>query len=320
MKIGFILSIIVACLFPISCTPEDAQKDQILTGLMDANEYDVASKIPGRVIELLVREGDKVEAKQTLVRIESEEIMAKLDQVSAAIEGAQAQLAIAKKGARKEERFAVAKQLESARHQLDVTRKMYDRVSNLLVKGAVTQAQFDEAEFKYNIATDQLAQVQAKYTLVRKGARKEEINALESLVKQTKGAFAEVESYAKETTQISPIAGEVSKVILHLGELAATGYPIITIVDLKDQWAVFSVREDLLRNIKKGTEIKAQIPALGKTINMEIFNISAMGDFATWKATSEKDSFDLKSFEVKARPSEVLEGLRPGMSVRWLIP
>ena len=288
----------------------------VLTGLIDAVEVDVASKVPGRIRTLDVREGDTVADGQVLVTLSIDEIDAKMSQVDAAIDAAKAQLRLARKGAKDQEKKAVRKAVDAARHQVEITEKMYERLKPLADAKAIARSKFDEVEFKYNVAKDQLAMAEAKLSLVLDGARKEQIASLDALVKKAEGAQAEVEVYKQESSQVAPLSGVVSKIILHKGELAATGYPILTIVDLSDQWAVFSVREDLLEKFKVETPIEVEIPALGTTATFEIFNVSAMGDFATWKATSEKNSFDLKSFEVKARPTKPIEGMRPGMTVR----
>jgi HlyD family secretion protein len=153
--------------------------------------------------------------------------------------------------------------------------------------------------------------------LVQRGARPEELDALGAQLTQTQGLVAEVTSYEKEMVQRAPLSAVVSKIILHKGELAATGNPILTLVDLDSAWVTFPVREDLLKTIKQGTALQVEIPALGVTVPMEVFNISALGDFATWRATSDKGGFDLKSFEVKARSKSKVEGLRPGMTARF---
>jgi HlyD family secretion protein len=308
---------VLSAAFICSCGKNKETEKKVITGLIDAVEIDVASKVPGRISELFIKEGDSVTAGQKLLTIESEEIAAKLEQVNAGLNAAKAKLKMAKNGARIEDKEAAKKQYEAAKEQLDLAKKMYDRMKQLFEKGTIPQAQYDDWLFKYNVAQDQVDIAKTRYDLALKGARLEEIEALDFLVKQTEGLLSEVNSYKKETAQNSPIDGEVSKIILHKGELAATGYPIVTLVDMSDVWAIFTVREDMLKNIKIGTELKAEIPALGKTITLKVFNIAAMGDFATWKATSEKNSFDLKSFEVKARPIEKVEGLRPGMTARY---
>jgi HlyD family secretion protein len=293
------------------------QGTRVVTGLIDATEIDIASKIPARIKELKIREGDRVAKGQALVVLESEEIEAKIAQVASGIEAAKAKLAMARKGARVEERQQAQKATDAAQHQLDLATKMYDRLGRLVKDGSVPQSTFDDVEFKFQAAQDQLSIAQARLHMVKEGARSEEIEALEALVRQAEGTLAEVESYARERGQAAPVDGEIARIVLHEGELAATGYPILTIVTIDAPWASFAVREDLLKELKVGTRVTAEVPALGRTVEFEVYSIAAMGDFATWKATNAKDSFDLKTFEVKARPTAKIEGLRPGMTVRW---
>lgn len=300
----------------LSCSSQSPPR-KAFTGLVDATEIDVASKIPGRVTELHVREGDRVEVGQKLATIESDEISAKMQQVRAAMGAADAKLRMARSGARKEEVEAARRQVEAAKHQVEITKKMYERVEKLHDAEAIAETKLDEAKFQYDVARDQLAVAEAKLTVVRKGARPEELEALGALVDQAKGTLAEVSAYEKETIQTAPMAAEVSKIVVHRGELAATGYPIVTLVDTSDVWVTFTLREDALRNLRKGSRVRVQVPALGRDAELEIYHLAAMGDFATWRATSERDSFDLKSFEVRARPTTPVDGLRPGMTIRW---
>ncbi len=86
---------------------------------------------------------------------------------------------------------------------------------------------------------------------------------------------------------------------------------------MSDLWATFTVREDMLKDLRRGTVIEVEIPALRRSSKMRVFHLAAMGDFATWQATSEKNSFDLKTFRIKARSVSAIDGLRPGMTVRW---
>jgi HlyD family secretion protein len=288
-----------------------------VTGLVDATEIDVASKIPGRVKELAVREGDRVEAGQALLTIESQEVAAKIDQVRAAVSGARARLSLARHGARAEEKDQAQRALETAQAQLSMAEKAHARATALLRTETITQAAFDDADFKYKAAQDQLAIAQARHDLVMKGARAEELEALEALVKQGEGSLSEVESYGRETTQTAPIGGEVAKILVHRGELAATGYPILTLVDRSDAWAAFPVREDLLADVKVGTVLQVEVPALRKAVAMKVYSVAPMGDFATWRATGDKAAFDLRTFEVRARPVGPEPDLRPGMTARF---
>jgi HlyD family secretion protein len=304
----------LAPLFLAACAPQGPAP---ITGLVDATEIDVASKIPGRVKTLSVREGDRVEVGQELVTIESQEVAAKIDQVKAVVSAARSRLLLARHGARAEEKAQAARALETARSQASVAQKGFDRASALVQTGTIPQAAFDDAEFKHRAAEDQLAMAQSRYEVVVKGARSEELEALEALVRQGEGSLAEVESYGRETVQCAPIQGEVAKVLVHKGELAATGYPIVTLVDRSDAWVTFPVREDLLSQVRVGTTVQVEVPALKRSVAMTVFSVAPMGDFATWRSTGEKGSFDLRTFEVKVRPAAPEAELRPGMTARF---
>ena len=288
-----------------------------ITGLIHATEIDVASKVPGRVVAVHVQEGQHVKSGDLLVELNLDELDAKLLQATSSIDAAKAQLALAEKGARPQEKKALTNQVDSARAQVDVTKKMLDRMSKLLEEKAVPQAKYDEVEFKYQVSLTQLEMAQAKLDAVNKGARSEEIRALEALVEKGESVAKEIEIYQRERTQTSPVDGEVSKIVVHEGELTNTGYPIITLVKMDDIWASFAIREDRLKNLRIGDEVEIEVPALDRKIPMKVANISALGDFATWRATSDRDRFDLKSFEVKLRPTQPVDGLRPGMTARW---
>jgi HlyD family secretion protein len=309
------LALSVAALTALAACGPDAPRP--ITGLVDATEIDVASKIPGRVKRLAVREGDAVREGQELVVIESEEVAAKVDGVTASLDAARAKLRLARSGARPEERAQAARALDTARNQLDVTRKAFDRASALVATGTITQALFEEADFKHKAARDALDVAQSRYDLVVKGARREELQALEALVRQGEAGLAEVRSYGREMVQTAPISGEVAKIVVHRGELAATGYPIVTLVDRSDSWAAFPVREDLLHGVAIGDTLEVEVPALRRKVPMTVFQIAPLGDFATWRATGEKGSFDLRTFEVRARPPAPVADLRPGMTARF---
>ena len=137
-----------------------------------------------------------------------------------------------------------------------------------------------------------------------------------AMVQRAEGAIAEVESYVGESALVAPIDGEVSERFPEVGELVGTGAPIMNISDLNDVWVTFSIREDLLKDIKIGSEVNAFIPALGDLpVKLKVYYMKDMGSYAAWKATKTNGQYDSKTFEVRARPLEKVADLRPGMSV-----
>jgi HlyD family secretion protein len=126
---------------------------------------------------------------------------------------------------------------------------------------------------------------------------------------------AEVEAFTSDTEVTSWHAGEVSQLLLQSGELAPTGFPVVSIIDMQDAWLVLHVREDQLSQFQKGHQFMARLPALdNQSFKFEVSHVSVMGDFATWRATDSRTGFDLRTFEIEARPLQQIEQLRVGMS------
>jgi HlyD family secretion protein len=292
----------------------------LVQGEVEATEIKVASKIPARILEIAVREGDQVHAGELLVKLSSPEIVAKLDQAEAAQRAAAAQSDKAETGAREEEILQAHTMWLRALAAADLAESTYARVTRLHRDGVVPEQRRDEAEANWKAAREAASAAQALYDMAVKGTRREDRQTAAALESQAAGAVTEVQAYLDETFIRAPLDGEVAVVVAEEGELVASGYPILTIVDLSESWVTFNLREDRLNTIRMGSRIVAKVPALGEeTVELEVFFISPQGDFATWRATSAAGEFDLKSFEIRARPVQPAEGLRPGMSavVDW---
>ena len=290
--------------------------DDIIMGQAEATEVRISGKVPGRILSYRFGEGDRVKAGDTLVFLDTPEVMAKLRQAEAARAAAEAQNAKALKGAREQEIAAAFEMWQKAQAGLTIAEKSFNRVRNLYEKGVVSAQKKDEAEANYNamVATEKAARSQ--YEMAKEGARKEDKAATAAMVERAQGAIAEVESYVEERALLSPIDGEVTERFPEVGELVGTGAPIMHIADLTDMWVTFSIREDLLKDIRIGSEVNAFIPALGdQPVRLKVYYMKDMGTYAAWKATKTNGQYDSKTFEVRARPIEKVADLRPGMSV-----
>jgi len=298
-----------------ACSPL-APPPEVLQGQVEVKRVSVSAKLPGRVEEILVREGEQVEAGQVIARLSSPELEAKLLQVDATIAAAQAQESKAEYGARDEEIRAARAQYERAQAGAALAESTYKRVEQLYADGVVPAQKRDEAQAQYRASRMLADAARAQYDMARAGARTEDRDAASALVRQAEGGRAELEAYLAETQVKTPIAGEVASQIVEAGELVSAGLPIVIVADLQDAWVSFHVREDRLSGLEMGTEIVGEVPALnGREISLKINYIAAMGDFATWRSTRASGGYDLKTFEVRALPSEPVPGLRPGMSV-----
>lgn len=304
--LGVIVLVAVVGFFMLRKGPE------IIQGQAEVTEYRVSSKVPGRILEFRVKEGQTVQAGDTLAILEAPDVMAKMEQARAAEAAAQAQNEKAIKGARQEQIQAAYEMWQKAIAGVDIAEKSYKRVKNLFDQGVMPAQKLDEVTAQRNaaIATEKAAK--AQYTMAKNGAEREDKMAAAALVDRAKGAVAEVESYIKETYLIAQTAGEVSEIFPKVGELVGTGAPIMNIAVMDDMWVTFNVREDLLKNLTMGSEFDAIVPALdNKTIRLKVYYMKDLGTYAAWKATKTTGQFDLKTFEVKATPVEKVDNLRP---------
>ena len=290
-------------------------KDKYLQGQMEARRVLVAGKVPGRIEKLLVREGQTVKKNALVAVINSPEIEAKKMQAQGALGAAKAQANKAKNGARSEDVKALKAMAARAQDAANLAKNTYERVQKLYNEGVLPLQKRDEAETQMKASQGAADAAPAQYEMALAGARDEDKEAAEALVKQAEGANAEVNAYLEETKIKSPIAGEVTLKVVEEGEVVGAGMPVIAVTDLKDAWAVFHLREDFLKNVTKGKTFVLPVPALNAAVEMEVSYIAPVGDYATWKSSKESGGFDLKTFEVRLRPTVEVENLRPGMSV-----
>lgn len=287
----------------------------ILQGEAVASEVRISGKVPGRIKAFMAEEGSSIQAGDTLVIIDSPELNAKLDQATSAENAALAQNKKANKGARKELILGAYEMWQKSLVGVDITKKSFDRVQRLYDKGVLPAQKRDEAEAQYKAAVATANAAKSQYDMALNGAELEDKEAALALVGRAKGAVKEVESYLQETTLTSPINGEISEIYPKRGELVGTGAPIMTIVDMNDIWFSFNVREDLLGSMKVGSTFKVKIPALNnQEVEVKISYVKALASYATWKATKTSGQFDVKTFEVRARPTQKVADLRPGMT------
>ena len=309
---AFVVVVLIVGMIGYFAIGRDAE---IIQGQIDVEEYRVSSKVPSRVLQILVKEGDYVNVGDTLAILEAPELTAKATQAQGAIDVATALSNMANNGARKEQIQGAYELWQQAKAAKEIAEKSYNRVQRLFDEGVMTAQKRDEALAMYKASEAQEKAAKSQYDMAVNGARAEEKAAAQGQVKAFSGQMDEVKVYEKETIQIAPIAGEVSTIYPKVGELLGSGSPIMTISIMDDLWGAFNMREDQLKGLKKGDTFTAYLPAFNKEIEMKVSSIKDQGSYATWKATKSNGQFDMKTFEVKARPTKKFDGLRPGMSV-----
>lgn len=315
LVIGIVALIVIILLIAIIGYFVSKPKPLKIQGEAEASEYRVSGKVPGRIEELYVKEGQMVHKGDTVALIDSPEVRAKLAQANAIKAAASSQSRKAQNGARKEQIAGAYELYQQALVQEDVMKKSFDRIQKLYDQKVIAAQKYDEVKAKYDASVAQTKAAKSQYDMAVNGAREEDKAAAKALVDQADGALMEVESYLSELYLTAPADGIISALFPKVGELVGQGAPVASVTDLNDVWFTFNVREDYLHGMKQGDKITVIIPALdGKEVPATINYVAVRESYATWKATKETGMYDAKTFEVRAVPDVTVDGIRPGMS------
>ena len=314
-----IVVILVAVVFLV--IRHNEKPENIIVGMFETTTVNVASEIPGRIDEILVDLGDHVEKGQVLATLEANIMNAKMGQAKGVKYAAESMLDRVKQGARKEEIEAAGNQYKMAKSQFEFAEKTYHRFQLLYADSIISRQEMDEMEFKYTAAKNQMEAALAIYDMAKKGATHEDVQIVKGQVEMAAGMYDEALAYYEQLELVAPVSGDISAKISEAGEVMGAGYPIMTIMIPEKIYAVLNVREDKLDFFKKGTVVKGKVPGLaGNVYEFKVSYLAVMADFATWVPTQAKGEFDLKTFEVRLVPVNLIEGLHPGMTVQVQLP
>lgn len=289
---------------------------EIIEGQADATTVRVSGKLPGRVADIYVKEGDMVHAGDTLVHIHSSLAEAKLMQAEAMKQAAAAQNQKVDAGTRIQIIQTAQQLVAQAAAAKEIAYKTYQRMENLFKENVISAQKRDEAKAAYDAATAAESAVRSQLALAKAGAQKEDKESAAAMVNVAQGGIAEVESLLEDQYLTAPCDGQIDQIYPEVGELVALGAPIMNVLKISDKWVTFNVREEYLNNMKLGQKIKVMIPALDKReVEAQIYYVRDMGNYATWRATKATGEWDSRTFEVKAHPVDSIADLRPGMTV-----
>ncbi|MDI3561888.1 HlyD family secretion protein [Bradyrhizobium sp. Arg816] len=285
-----------------------------IQGEISANRVDISPRVNGRVAKLGANVGDTVTRGAQLAELQS-------PQLSASLLATRAALAVAKAdydrvhSTRPEVIASRKADLAAAEADVVLNKETYDRQAHLITTGFTPQQKVDEATRNLEMATRKRDAAQAALDLAVKGASDEEKALAGAQVKQAEASLNQREVDVSELTVLAPISGQITSRVAELGENFSAGAPLFSLIDMDDLWFTFNLREDLLAGLKIDDQFDVMVPALkSKTVPVRVTMINVQGQYATWRATRATGDFDLRTFEVRAKPLQPVDGLRPGMS------
>lgn len=294
---------------------------EVIEGQAEATSVRISGKLPGRVLEFYVEEGDCVNAGDTLVHIHSSLAEAKMMQAEAMQTAASATDRKVDAGTRSQIKQSAYDLWQQAIAARNIMKKTYDRMQALFAEGVISEQKRDEAQAAYQAAEAAESAAHSQYELAVAGAQREDKEAAKAMVTVAQGGVAEVEALLEDQYLVAPCDGQIDVIYPQVGELVALGAPIMNLLKIDDKWVTFNVREELLKDLPMGKEIEVMIPALDKmTAKAKVYYVRDMGSYAVWRSTKATGEWDSRTFQIKARPVERIPDLRPGMSVIYRQP
>ena len=294
-------------------------KEIELQGRVEADTIHVSTKVPSRIEEIYVHDGQKVSKDQELVRLFSPEVDAKKQQALAALQSALALQSTAERGSQQENIDSLYANWQSLKAQEALAKTTYQRGANLFKEGVISRQRRDEMQAAALSASQLTEAAYQQYARAKRGSTPQQLSSADAQVQIAQAAVAEANALAAETKLRSPIDGTVSKTYGKVSELVAMGVPVVSIIQDDDLWVSVNVREDLYAQIYKAKTMNGFIPALNQTATFKIKTIDAEGEFATIKTTRQTGGYDIRSFKIHLAPVQPITDLKVGMSVLFKI-
>lgn len=290
-----------------------------LQGRVEAETIHVSTKVPSRIEEIYVQDGQKVEKGQELVRLYSPEVDAKKQQALAALQSALALQATADRGSQEENIATLHANWQAVKAQQALAQSTYQRGAKLFQEGVISRQRRDELHAAAVSAAGMTEASYQQYARAKRGSTPEQKSSADAQVEIAKAAVAEANALEAETKLLAPIRGTVSKTYGKASELVAIGVPVVSIIEDDDLWVSLNVREDQYQSVYTAKTMSGYIPALGQSAAFKIKHIDAEGEFATIKTTRQTGGYDIRSFKVHLAPAQAIPGLKAGMSVLFKV-
>jgi len=304
------------------------------TGLIEATEVGLASKIPGRIDWLCCKEGDSITAGALAIRLDNKELKAKVEQGRKALNAAQASLKISEANLENTrlEVDAVKAEVQAAEAEVarmnvltEDAKRNLNRVSGLFKEGLTSEREMDSAKTNYDanhaqldsaMARKKAADAKLKTSISNIKAAEAQVSSARAKVQESQAALNVLETQLKDTEIISPIDGIVVYKAFETGEVVNAGASIYTIHDLKNIWARVDIEETIVGEIRLGNPAKISASALpNKEFMGEVIEIGREGEFATQRDVTRGRS-DIRTFRVKIGIKEPNGLLKSGMTVK----
>ncbi|MEO3356002.1 HlyD family secretion protein [Acinetobacter haemolyticus] len=290
-----------------------------LQGRVEAETIHISTKVPSRIEEFYVTEGQAVKKGQALIRFVSPELEAKKEQAQAALQSAMAFQSTVYRGSQQENIETLYANWQALKTQAELAATTYKRGENLYQQGVISRQRRDEMLAAQTSARETAEASYQQYARAKRGSTEQQKSTADAKVAMAQAAVKEANALTEETKLYSPVDGTVSKTYGKPTELVATGVPVVSIIEDHEMWVSLNVREDMYESVYQNKTLDGFVPALNQKVTFKVKNIDVEGDFATIKTTRQTGGYDIRSFKFHLVPEQSIPDLKVGMSVLFKI-
>lgn len=285
----------------IACSPKAQYKGKTI-GKFKKETIAIAPKIPGRIQNIFVHEGDVVNAGDTLAKIDLSEVEAKMIQAEGACMSAKAQYAMAKNGATRYDRQQLNAKLDAAKEQYNYASKSFARIKAMMADSLITPQKYDEVFEKFSAARAQLDAVNSMKDDIEHGVRPEKVLMALGDFKRAEGALAEIKVAYAEKYIIAPKNMSIESITLKVGELLLPGYNLFTGYETDGSWFRITVSEKQVMKFKTGNEYAVKIVANNKVVRCKLISVKQLASYS--EKTSSYANYEMGEsvYELKLIP------------------
>jgi HlyD family secretion protein len=268
-----------------------ARKDDAweVHGTLERDRLELVAESHERIIEVAVREGDRVATDAVLVRQEAGTMQPRLDQAKASVDEAERRLAELQSGPRQREIDEARAAVAGAESTLQTETKEYERVRSLVERKLVSASSLDQARSRRDTARSARDQAQARLRLLLEGTRSEQVQQAQAAVARSKAALAELETTASRYVVRAPRDGVVEALPYKLGERPPAGAPVAVMLADGTPYARVYVPEPLRASYTAGARVQLRVDGVQQPLTGTVRYVSAEASFTPYNSLTQKD-------------------------------
>ena len=298
----------------------DGRNRDEVHGTLERDRLELVAESNERIVDIAVREGDRIAAGTTLLRQEAGTMQPRLDQARASLAEAERRLADLVKGPRQREIDEARAALVGAESSLETERREFARVESLVERKLVSASSLDQSRARRDAAQAARDEARARLGLLLEGTRLEQVRQAEAAVERARAALAELETSAARYVVIAPRAGWIEALPYKLGERPPAGSPVVVMLAEGTPYARVHVPEPLRAQFAAGSKVDVSIDGVEGPLTGTVRFISAEAAFTPYYALTQKDRSRLSYLAEIALNDARAADLPVGVPVQVTLP